>query len=770
MPIPVDGYVTTGLSVSVDLVIPMPRFKEQPRLVDQSLTLRYVRIEGHEVLGGGGTDLGAAISCTGSTLNMEYLEVTGNTQRGIGAGFIFSEGSNITLATSVFETNRNLGLGAGVLYACAGSTILVTHTQFTGSTIDSNSNLLTPDAGFKSASVVVLEDSIMAIKGSRFVGNVGQSVIVATSSTLDIAHTAFDGNADPGEQTAATDGRRRLAEESTPSRQGATISLWAISVATLAQSSFTGNVGWSAGALFIANAGTSVSFDLMTFSRNQASAPDSAAGAIHVSDGASATGTHVTFTGNGAASQWAAGAIYANSATVTLSDVIFTANQAEGHPTAGTRAGSGVLYADRCAVSISRATVEDNAASGSTALTAVNYADALLVLLPTSVEVMDSTFSPMRFDKTVTITPGSVAGVVQGGCDQHPCVLGSSCIYANFSTTCTPCTGMSYSSNGITCQACPAGFGPTADQTNCELCEGNNQSTFGVCQPCPGTEVVVAGQTRCEACPMRQTAVAAGATTGVARECGCADSFHNASQQLSICFDGGYDTGEYQAALALHDSEVKAGQLCERCPTDALGQVCFECAKGTEATITAGYTIPQLPSSDDSRRALQQADSPIQLAFRCHDEFDLAIIRCPANPSMPGECSLGYHGFLCQSCVEGYGLMPSRLCEPCAGTGFTTKSMLMLGSIIAGVPLVVGTGIKYWRKFPFKLTVPTLLNMYIYQKPQCAPDHGPKLYIHSQRSRSAVPFNRCGSSSRMRKSSLSWVRTLVLFNKFHQDI
>ena len=203
---------------------------------------------------------------------------------------------------------------------------------------------------------------------------------------------------------------------------------------------------------------------------------------------------------------------------------------------------------------------------------------------------------------------------------------------------------------------------------------------------------------------MRQTAVA-GATIDVARQCSCADNFHNASQQLLVCFDGGYETGEYQAALAEHASEVEARQLCERCPTDALGQGCFDCAKGTAPTIAEGYTIPQLPSTIDSRRPLQEAKSSVQLAFRCHDEFDLAIMRCPANPSTPGECSLGYQGYLCQTCADGYGMTSSRLCEPCADTGFTTKSLLTLLAIVAVVTLVVGIGIKYWRKFPFKLAV-----------------------------------------------------------------
>ena len=50
-------------------------------------------------------------------------------------------------------------------------------------------------------------------------------------------------------------------------------------------------------------------------------------------------------------------------------------------------------------------------------------------------------------------------------------------------------------------------------------------------------------------------------------------------------------------------------------------------------------------------------------------------------------------------------MMPSQLCEPCADTGFTTKSLVTLLAIIAAMALVVGIGIKYWRKFPFKLAV-----------------------------------------------------------------
>ena len=44
--------------------------------------------------------------------------------------------------------------------------------------------------------------------------------------------------------------------------------------------------------------------------------------------------------------------------------------------------------------------------------------------------------------------------------------------------------------------------------------------------------------------------------------------------------------------------------------------------------------------------------------------------------------------------------MPSRICEPCEGTGYTLKSMLLLAAIVVGLIILVGLGIKYWRYFP----------------------------------------------------------------------
>eukprot|EP01043_Picozoa_sp_COSAG02_P028716 COSAG02_NODE_1754_length_11053_cov_1.832390_2_plen_275_part_00 len=216
--------------------------------------------------------------------------------------------------------------------------------------------------------------------------------------------------------------------------------------------------------------------------------------------------------------------------------------------------------------------------------------------------------------------------------------------------------------------------------------------------PCPEDQVVAGGRTTCEACPVRQAAI-----EGVNRRCGCADGFHNASEQLSVCFDRGYAVGQLEAAVADHHTELSAGQFCNPCPTDAFGQGCFDCIKGMYPTVSAGYTIPQLPSVG-FRRLLQDGQQ-IQLAFRCHVKLELAQVRCPANPAAPGQCTLGYQGYLCQTCAKGYGMVVSQRCEPCAEAGFTTRSLIILLAIIASITLVVGMGIKHWHKFPFKLAV-----------------------------------------------------------------
>ena len=284
-------------------------------------------------------------------------------------------------------------------------------------------------------------------------------------------------------------------------------------------------------------------------------------------------------------------------------------------------------------------------------------------------------------------------------------VNGSCAVLFSSDAICQPCPGLTYSSDGITCQACPAGTGPTPDQTACVPCGGNNHSTFGVCLPCPYTQVVVDENTRCSVCPFRQTAIA-GASESDKRQCGCDTGFYNESAQLIVCFDKGYDEIRHEDALRPRDAAF--WQFCQACTTDRLGNACMECEKGAPPHVRAGYTIPQLPAeelSDDPYERAQQAltnVSDAQLVFRCHDNMDIGAIRCPADPESPGQCAEGYTGYLCATCAEDYGMMPSRMCEPCEGTGYTLKSMLLLAAIVVGLIIIVGLGIKYWRYLPAK--------------------------------------------------------------------
>eukprot|EP01045_Picozoa_sp_COSAG04_P002268 COSAG04_NODE_81_length_27945_cov_46.142821_11_plen_378_part_00 len=365
-----------------------PLLETAPRLVNQSLTLRYVRLEDHVAFGGGGTDLGAVVSCKYSTLLLEYVEAVYNTQKGVGAGTIFVEGCSATIASSAFDGNHNRGLGAGAIYALAGSTVEVSFARFAGNTHEREIPE-SSDPGVFSASAIVLDSSTMSILGSSFELNVGGDVIRASSSTLDVQHTAFKRNADAahkvewdGDVTSAyrdyansvfqSSGRRRMSETSASGLPGATVSLWSGTVATLSHSLFAANGGHSAGALFIGDAGTSVNIEQVDFMHNQADASDFAAGAIFVTDNATAIAVGGSFDSNAAASQYAAGAIYARQATVVLSDSAFTNNEAFGAMAAG-----GVLYADESTVSVTRTNSSDNLATGGTELTASSYADAL---------------------------------------------------------------------------------------------------------------------------------------------------------------------------------------------------------------------------------------------------------------------------------------------------------------------------------------------------------------------------------------------------------
>ena len=137
--------------------------------------------------------------------------------------------------------------------------------------------------------------------------------------------------------------------------------------------------------------------------------------------------------------------------------------------------------------------------------------------------------------------------------------------------------------------------------------------------------------------------------------------------------------------------------------------------------MAAGYTVPQLGGHSASRRAMQSSDGPeVVTVFRCHIEMDIAAKRCPLNPDYPGQCALGYEGKLCDTCIDGYGMDPSRECAPCAGTGYTPESFTLLGIILGALALLTVILAKVWKAFPLK------------HFPRCAFQPGRILITYSQ--------------------------------------
>ena len=523
----VCGFQCGSQSLPESNATMMPQFDARPQLHNQSLSLRHVRLEGNEAFGGGGTDLGAALSLAASMLGVESVDFVGNTQRGVGAGVIFAAASNVTVAFARFEQNRNLGLGAGVLTASAGSRVAFSHAQFLGNAADNQMGLvpdisessMVPGVDAVSVSVIAADASTVSATHSLFKGNVGGSAVIAAraGSTVDLAHSTFQQNS-----------------VSALLLFGETASLWlGGSVARLEGTSFIANDGGAAGAILVTDGGTAtlaqgifkynkgsavdtaagailatshatVHAVQCEFTRNSASAPDAAAGAILASDHAIVHGTQCTFDRNSATSQVTAGAVYADGAAeVALTNATLSDNWANAHPTAGSIFGAGAVYADGSSTSLTHTNVANNKAYGGTELTEANYVDALYIASPLRIFVRDSTFEPLVWGgKTVSISPQILPGmIVQGSCQQHSCAQGSSCSYANFSSSCQPCPEGTYSGDGISCNLCAPGTGPSADQIRCEPCGGPDNplaySPFGVCLECQGDNVVSEDRTSC---------------------------------------------------------------------------------------------------------------------------------------------------------------------------------------------------------------------------------------------------------------------------------
>ena len=121
----------------------------------------------------------------------------------------------------------------------------------------------------------------------------------------------------------------------------------------------------------------------------------------------------------------------------------------------------------------------------------IGIGDSIAINTPTSITIVDTDWEPYEGARTVFL------GGALGGCQEHPCELGHSCAYSNYSLACSRCQGSTVSVDGVSCAPCGAGSGPNANQTACDPCTGTQYSTFGVCVECAEPRSVSPDRTAC---------------------------------------------------------------------------------------------------------------------------------------------------------------------------------------------------------------------------------------------------------------------------------
>ena len=677
-----------GFPCGQDIAVQLTR---RLQLVESVATVRFLRFDGLAAGGGGLSGRAAGLVAFNSTITLQYVSYTGNTQTGIGAAAVNAEATNIDVEMSSFSGNHNSGRGSGAMHVFGGSIAVVSNSQFTENTVadvngaDYLDQLLNSAGSVHRAAGIVAEDSSLTIRYSKFSRNIGGALRVVRTQ-FSVSSTEFVGN------------QRMVEIEVRPSAAAITVAEG--SVGTITWCKFQGNVGLKTGALLVTGAATSVTAGHCAFIDNLGSATDKGSGGAFVSDAASLSVTHSTFDRNIGAAPTASGGIMVTGATFGLYDSTMTANKAQPGVGHEIRSGAGAIYSDSGNTTVESSRLQDNLAHWNGVLLGESYSSALYAKLPLLIILRAVEYEPFIDGETVVITPGSRRGVLRGSCQEHPCAVGNDCELDRFSLSCSRCTTETYSPNGVKCIACPEGMGSNSDSTGCDMCEGNNHSTFGVCLPCAPALVSSDDRRRCEDCGVHRTAVA---SVGDTRVCGCDNGYYNASANIHVCYHGGYDPDQHQKALQDHDEAVATtSQGCESCPSDISLDICLTCEEGMPASVSAGFTIPVVPAeylTVDSRRRL--SETPIVSVFRCHIEMHLAIARCPKG-SPPGVCAEGYDGLLCAGCVDGYGMSPSRICEPCEDTGYTTQSMMIMAIIITSIFLIITILGKVWGAFPLK--------------------------------------------------------------------
>ena len=286
-------------------------------------------------------------------------------------------------------------------------------------------------------------------------------------------------------------------------------------------------------------------------------------------------------------------------------------------------------------------------------------------------------------------------GMPLSTCNENPCAFGEQCSYTAYSLQCAACSE-NLVSDGIRCSACRPGTGPSADLSTCEACPLGKMSSDGVCINRPLGMIANDDQVGCRGCGLHLTASAP--VDGSVPTCGCESFFYNSSDVRHVCFADGYDDQQMLEAGEEHESLLNAGQECASCIEDVLGDEYMSCEEGFIPGVRAGFTIPQLPSS----RLRRLATADVVPVFRCHADIDIARERCPENAA-PGQCAVGYSGYLCDSCDTDYGMSGSdKICQKCEDTGYTGGSLAIMLGIIVGISAFVFILSKLWTRFPLK--------------------------------------------------------------------
>eukprot|EP01046_Picozoa_sp_COSAG06_P024937 COSAG06_NODE_2064_length_7686_cov_16.484249_4_plen_586_part_00 len=402
------------------------------------------------------------------------------------------------------------------------------------------------------------------------------------------------------------------------------------------------------------------------FERNTAGAGSTSegqGGAIHIYQSASITVSFTAFTSNVANK---GGAIsLGGGCTGDISHSSFVTNRAIGM--------GGAIAVVLSNINLESCTFWDNAAPS---LGAALDADR-----PTSIRVVDSTFDPYEDGATTVFVRGRL-----GGCAEHPCSPGFSCSYEKYSISCSPCDFPQVGLDGITCSPCPASHGPNAAATMCEPCQGDTYSKTGVCQECGSTLVATPDHAGCDDCGDRQTAIFA--ATAESRYCGCADDWYNASAQAFACFAAGYEESWMALAGGAPDHS------CDACPKDSMGGDCLICGAGQEASVSPGFHVP-IPRINSRR---QLAENDVTLVFRCHEDLEKAVLRCPGD--LPtGECAEGHAGLLCGQCTDGYGMDSQGSCVECTEQN---SGWLLAAGTLVGTSFALTVISKVWKQCPSK--------------------------------------------------------------------